>query len=78
MPEDILINFDLVSLFTKMPTGDELKLLSQQYSENNVRLFHHVPTSSYFCFNDQFYRQTDEVTMGLPLSPVSHFLHGGL
>jgi hypothetical protein len=30
----------------------------------------HVPTSTYFCFDGQFYEQTDGVAMGSPLSPV--------
>jgi len=38
-------------------------------SSGNVRLFHHVLTSSFFCFNGQFYKQTSGV-MGLSLSAV--------
>jgi hypothetical protein len=50
--------------------GDSLNLLSWQFNKNNVRLFHHVLTSSYFHFSDQFYEQTDGVSMGSPLSLV--------
>jgi hypothetical protein len=47
MREYILVNFDLDFLFMKVPTGDELKLPSQQFSEDDVRLFHHVLTCMY-------------------------------
>jgi hypothetical protein len=48
-----------------------LKVLSGQFEEENLSLFHRILKSSYFCFNGQFYRQTDEVAIDSPLSPVS-------
>jgi hypothetical protein len=57
-PRDILVSFDVVSLFTMVPI------------EEALRLFRHVLTSSFFRLNCQFYEQTDGVAMGSPLSPV--------
>jgi hypothetical protein len=67
---DILVSFDVVSLFTMVPTGEALCLLSWHSDEDILRLFRHVLTSSFFRFNGQFYKQTDGVAMCLPLSPV--------
>jgi hypothetical protein len=53
-----------------VPIGEALCLLSQQFDEDILRLFHHALTSSFFSFNSQFYKQTDSVAMGSPLSPV--------
>jgi len=66
---DILVSFNIVSLFTRVSDGDSLNLHSQQFDEGNVRLFHHILTSSFFCFNISTNRQTG-VAMGSLLSPV--------
>jgi hypothetical protein len=70
LPEDIKVSFDVVSLFTKVPVTDTLQLLGQHFEEDLLALFRHVLTSTYFCFEGQFYKQTDGVAMGSPLSPV--------
>jgi hypothetical protein len=69
-PRDILVSFDVVSLFTMVPLEETLRLLSRHFDEAILRLFHHVLTSSFFNFNGQFYEQTNGVVMGSPLSPV--------
>jgi hypothetical protein len=69
-PEDLMVSFDVVSLFTQVPIVVSLNLLSQHFSEDIVALFRHVLTSTYFSFGGQFYEQTDRVAMGSPLSPV--------
>jgi hypothetical protein len=66
-PEGILFSFDVVSLFTMVPIVVAPRLLSRQFDEDILRLFHHVLTSP---FNRQFYEQTDGVAMGSPLFPV--------
>jgi hypothetical protein len=67
---DILVSFCVVLLFTKVPTGQALCLLTCHFHENILRFFHHDLTPSFFSINDQFYEQPDGVTMGLLLSPV--------
>jgi hypothetical protein len=69
-PEDIMVSFDVVSLFTNVPIVNSLQLLSHHFGEDVLALFKHVPTSTYFCFDRQFYEQADGVEMGPPLSPV--------
>jgi hypothetical protein len=69
-PTDLMVSFDVVSLFTKVPIEDSLQLLSIHFENNILALFKHVLTSTYFSFDGQFYEQTDGVAMGSPLSPV--------
>jgi len=47
-----------------------MHLLDQDFNNDILDLFRHVSTSTYFCFNGQYYEQTDGVAMGSPLSPV--------
>ena len=69
-PKDLMVSFDVVSLFTNVLIVDSLELLSYHFEDDVLALFKHVLTSTYFCFNGQFYEQTDGVAMGSPLSPV--------
>ena len=65
-PEDLMVNYDIVSLFTNVPTVDSHELLSQHFEDDVLALFKHILTSTYFCFNGQFYEQADGVAMGSP------------
>jgi hypothetical protein len=69
-PDDLMVGFDVVSLFTKVPITDTLKLFSHHFEDDVLALFKHVLTSTYFCFEGQFYEQAGGVTMGSPLSLV--------
>jgi hypothetical protein len=69
-PGDLMVSFDVVSLFTKVPVDDSLSLLSHHFTDDILELFKLVLTSTYFCFNYQYFEQTDGVAMGSPLSPV--------
>jgi len=69
-PEDLLVSFDVVSLFTKVPVVDSLTLLSYHFEYDALALFNNVLTSTYFCLDGEFYEQTDGIAMGSPLSPV--------
>jgi hypothetical protein len=46
-PEDILVSFDVVSLFTMVPIVEALRLLSRHFDEGILRLFRHALTSSF-------------------------------
>jgi hypothetical protein len=63
-PGDLMVSFDIVSLFNKVPVGDSLSLLSHHFENSTLALFKHVLTSTYFCYDGQFYEQTDGVEMG--------------
>ncbi|KAJ4441105.1 hypothetical protein ANN_10955 [Periplaneta americana] len=69
-PEDLLVSFDVVSLFTKVPVKDTLELLHKFYPQDVVDLFHQVLTTTYFQWNYEFYEQLDGVAMGSLLSPM--------
>jgi hypothetical protein len=65
-----MVSFDVVLLFTNVPIEDSLKLLGLHFEDDVLALFQHTLTSMYFCFDGQYYEQTDGVAMGSPLSPV--------
>jgi hypothetical protein len=67
---DIMVSFDIVLLFTKVPIRETMDLLGRHFEEDVLGLFRHILTTSYFTFNGQFYGQTDGVAMGSPLAPV--------
>jgi len=69
-PGDLMVSFDVVSLFTKVPVEESLTLLSQHFNNEILALYKHVQTSTYFCIDGQFYEQIDGVAMGSPFSPV--------
>jgi hypothetical protein len=53
-----------------VPSEDFFNFLSRQLDEADIKPFHHILTSSFFCFTGQFYEQTDGVAMGPPLPLV--------
>jgi len=65
-----MVSYDMVSPFTKVPITLSLELLSHLLEDDALALFKHVLTSTYFCFEEQFYEQTNGVAMGSPLSLV--------
>jgi hypothetical protein len=44
--EDLMVSFNVASVFTKVPVVESLNLLTQHFSENNLALFRHVLTST--------------------------------
>ena len=73
-----MVSFDVVSLFTKVPVEDLLSLPSHHFTEDILALFKLVLTSTHFCFDGQYFEQTDGVAMCLPLSPIiSNFFMEG-
>lgn len=69
-PNDILVSFDVVSLFTKVPLRECLDLVSKIFPADICKLFEICLTGSYFVWEGNFYEQIDGVAMGSPLSPV--------
>jgi hypothetical protein len=62
--------FEVMSLFTKVPIADSLELRSHHFEVDVLALFKRVLTSTHFCFNGEFYEQTEVATMRSPLYPV--------
>ncbi|XP_046395746.1 uncharacterized protein LOC124163008 [Ischnura elegans] len=67
---DLLVSLDVVSLFTRVPLDDTLRLLAEKFDGDTVQLFRHVLNSTYFQYHGEFYEQSDGVAMGSPLSPT--------
>jgi hypothetical protein len=78
-PEDILTSSDVVSLVTRVPIGEALRLPNRHFDEGILRLFRRVQRSSVFNFNGQFYEQTEDVVLpnwkecGRQATPLVHF-----
>jgi hypothetical protein len=69
-PDDLMVSFEVVSLFTKVPITDIIELLTHHFEYDVLALFKHVLAPTYFCFKGQFYEQTEALAMVSPLSPV--------
>jgi hypothetical protein len=69
---DILVSFDIVSLFTNVPVQDTLDIIkkSENIDSNFFPLIEHCLTSTYFQFQGEFYEQTSGAAMGSPISPI--------
>ena len=81
--EDIMISFDVVSLFTKVPVAGAIDAISALLDKGNsfedvtaipardiCSLTELCLRSTYFQFQDRFFEQVDGVAMGSLLSPV--------
>ncbi|GJQ75525.1 hypothetical protein Trydic_g17611 [Trypoxylus dichotomus] len=74
--EDLLVSFDVESLFTNVPVEETLEIIKQQLIPkglqpdliNLARLCH---TSTYFLWNGEFYEQASGAAIGSPLSPFN-------
>ena len=78
-----MVSFDVVSLFTKVPTGDALRVIEDLLAEDDtlrdrmtllptdiVSLTGLCLNTTYFHFEGNFYEQVAGAAMGSPLSPV--------
>ena len=83
--EDILVSYDVSSLFTNVPLEETIELLADKAFSNNwfnetyhlnlnklnlVDLPRAATKDQLFTFNGQLYKQTDGVAMGSPLGPL--------
>ncbi|XP_042202441.1 uncharacterized protein LOC121852537, partial [Callorhinchus milii] len=73
-PDDLLVSFDVVSLFTKVPVPDTIAIIEdlvhQGLNAGVPPLVRHCLTNTYFTWNGTFYKQIEGTPMGSPLSPV--------
>ena len=80
---DIMVSFDIVSLFTKVPTGDALRVIEDLLAEDDtlrdrttllptdiVSLTGLCLNTTYFHFGGNVYEQAAGAAMGSPLSSV--------
>ncbi|GJQ67702.1 hypothetical protein Trydic_g16525 [Trypoxylus dichotomus] len=73
--EDLLVPFDVESLYTNVPKEETLEIIKQQLIPKGlqpdlINLARLCLTSAYFLWNGEFCEQASGVAMGSPLSPV--------
>ena len=68
--DEILVSFDVVSLFTKVPILDSIEIIKRKVNEEVAILVEFCLRSTFFSFQGIIYEQVDGVAMGSPLSPV--------
>ncbi|XP_045462556.1 uncharacterized protein LOC123672495 [Harmonia axyridis] len=78
-PNYVLLSLDVVSLYTNTPTDLALQIIEENWnmvsdpsfdSETFKLIYNFLITSSYFCFNGQFYRQIFGFGMGNCVSQI--------
>ena len=69
-PNDILVSFDVVSLYTCIPINEAMEVINSLIHPDIARLVELCLTSTFFRFKGEFYEKTCGVAMGSPLSPV--------
>ena len=83
LKSDVLVSFDVVSLFTRVPVDEALDVISKLLLQDETlperttiaapdlcRLIELCLKSTYFRFGDTFYEQVEGAAMGSPLSPI--------
>ena len=78
-PTDILISFDVVSLFTNVPLAQTIDKIADHiyeldsrptFDKKTFKKLLHMATSGIFVYRERYYQQIDGVTMGSPLGPT--------
>ena len=74
-PNDVLISFDAISLFTNMPVDETCDIIKQKLLDDisfheRTQLIKLCLSNTCFQWRDSFCEQTSGAAMGLPLSPV--------
>jgi Reverse transcriptase (RNA-dependent DNA polymerase) len=72
---DILVSFDVESLFTNLPIPETSVILRKHLNKQEGDLAELCLRSSYFLWDGAFYLQTRGAAMGSPLSPVAANLY---
>ncbi|KAJ4434821.1 hypothetical protein ANN_23392 [Periplaneta americana] len=73
VPSDLLVSFDVISLFTKVPIKEALELVAEQFPDNILQLFRLALTTTYFTYNNSathkpshFFRYVDDTFVVWP------------
>jgi len=69
-PGDLLVSFDVVCLFTKIPIQEAIDIINRISDKDTTKSIGLCLTSTFFSFQGKFYEQTCGVAMGSPLSPI--------
>ena len=77
----VMASFDVTSLFTNIPVGETIEIISNQIFANRVvfegldrsqfiQLLSLAVRNCHFAFNNRIYQQIDGMAMGSPLGPL--------
>lgn len=69
-PKDTLVSFDVVSVYTCIPIKEAMEVIYRLTDPETAHLVEICLTSTFFCFEGEFFEQTCGVAMGSPLSPI--------
>jgi hypothetical protein len=69
-PQDTVISFDVVSLFTKIPLDEAIQIVKEVTDPETTNLVEVCLRSTFFSYQGEFYEKTSGVAMGSPLSPI--------
>ncbi|XP_064073285.1 uncharacterized protein LOC135193669 [Vanessa tameamea] len=74
-PDDLMVSFDVESLFTNVPVSECMDVIKVKLQLNNIpaeyiKLLHHCLETSYFVYQGEYYLQIDGVAMGSPVAPL--------
>ncbi len=82
-PDETMVSYDVTSLFTCIPTMEAVKTVGQRLLHDNTlhsrtnlnpdqkcQLLDPCLNTTYFQFNNKFYRQKHGCAMGSPVSPI--------
>ena len=82
-PSEVMVSFDIKSLFTKVPVDEALQVIRQKLEKDEnlgdrtaltpkqvSELLELCLKTTFFSFRGQFYMQTEGAAMGSPVSPV--------
>ncbi|XP_071440274.1 uncharacterized protein [Hetaerina americana] len=72
-PNDILVSFDVASLFTNVPIQESVDIIKELTKsgipEDHPQLIEYCLRNSYFLWSGSFFEQREGAAMGSPLSP---------
>ena len=84
---EIMVSFDVTSLYTNIPIIDTLNIIKDYVNNDDqftrktavsqdkfLGLVHLVLRTTWYTFNSQFYQQTDGVAIGGPASSQQKFI----
>ncbi|KAI5638489.1 reverse transcriptase (RNA-dependent DNA polymerase) domain-containing protein [Phthorimaea operculella] len=74
-PDEMLVSFDVESLFTNVPIKECLKVIEGRLRYKGIpkrynTLLEQCLEGNYFLYHEQYYLQIDGVAMGSPVAPV--------
>ncbi|XP_022814534.1 uncharacterized protein LOC111348226 [Spodoptera litura] len=72
---DIMISFDITSLFTNVPVDETISIITNILKDTDlptgyIACVNHCLTTGYFLWRGEYYLQVNGVAMGSPLAPV--------